>query len=117
MTFEQPPAIASWCLVNLSDPDEGLLGDMFEEYQRRQSRRWYWRQVAIAIVVGFGRDVWNHKLETIRAIFTMLVALGVGARAVVDPLIWFAHATFDRGWSLPPASWTDPLVWMAAGLF
>jgi hypothetical protein len=117
MTFKQPPAMASWCLVNLSDPDEGLLGDMFEEYQRRRSRRWYWRQVAIAIVVDFGRNVWNHKLETMQAIFTMLAALGVGARAVVEPLIRLAHATFDRGWSLPPASWTDVFVWMAAALF
>ncbi len=37
MTFRQPPAAASWCLVHLSDPDEGLLGDMIEEYRRRQS--------------------------------------------------------------------------------
>jgi hypothetical protein len=32
MTIKRPPPIASWCLVNLSDPDEGMLGDMFEEY-------------------------------------------------------------------------------------
>ena len=53
MTFKQPPAIASRCLVSLSGPDEGLLGELFEEYQHRQSPWWYRRQVAIAIVVGF----------------------------------------------------------------
>lgn len=117
MTLEQPPAIASWCLVHLSDPDEGLLGDLFEEYQRRQSPGWYWRQVAIAIVAGFARNVWNHRLETTQAALTVVAALGVGARAVIEPLLQLSGALFGRGWSLPPASWTDPFMWMAAVLW
>jgi hypothetical protein len=117
MTFKRPPAIASWCLVHFSDPDEGLLGDMFEEYQHRQSRRWYWRQVAIAIVVGFARNVWTHKLETLQAMFTVTTALGVGARAVIEPLMRLASAIFGRGWSLPPGSWTDVFMWLASALW
>lgn len=117
MTFRQPPAVASWCLVHLSDPDEGLLGDMFEEYQRRQSPRWYWRQVAIAIVVGFTRNAWKHKLETMQAVFTVLAALGVTARVAIEPVMFLSGVVFGRGWSLPPGSWTNVFMWVASALW
>lgn len=117
MTFKEPPALASWCLVHLSDPDEGLLGDMIEEYQRRQSPRWYWRQVAIAVAVGFIRNAWKHKLETMQAVFTVLAALGVAARVAIEPVMGLSGAIFGRGRSLPPGSWTDVFMWLASILW
>jgi hypothetical protein len=117
MTFRRPPAAASWCLVHLSDPDEGLLGDLIEEYQRRQSRLWYWRQVAITIVVTFARSVWSHKLEAVQAVFTAMSALALGAHVVVERGMWLAGTLFGRGWSLPPASWTSVFTWIEAGLW
>jgi hypothetical protein len=100
MTFRQPPAIAFWCLVNLSDPDEGLLGDLFEEYQHRHSRWWFWRQVAIAIVVGFARNVWTHKLENVAGgLHTVQAALGLGAQSIIAPVMLAAGSIFGRGWS------------------
>jgi hypothetical protein len=117
MTFRRPPAVASWCLVNLSDPDEGLLGDLTEEYQRRQSRIWYWRQVAIAIVVTFARNVWSHKLETLQAIFTAMFAMMVTARLVREPVMWLLGTLFRRGWSLPPESWSSVYTWIGAALW
>jgi len=34
-------------------PDEALVGDIVEEYERRQSRFWLWRQVAVAVLFAF----------------------------------------------------------------
>jgi hypothetical protein len=117
MTFKQPPAVASWCLVHLSDPDEGLLGDLIEEYQRRQSPIWYWRQIAIAIVVNCARRIWTHKLETMQAVFTALAALGVAARVVIEPAMLVLGTLAGRGWTLPPGSWTDPYMWITVVLW
>ena len=117
MTFRRPPAAASWCLVHLSDPDEGLLGDLTEEYQRRQSPLWYWRQVAIAIVVTFTRSVWSHKLETVQAVFTAMSALTLAVRVIVEPGMWLAGTLFNRGWSSPPESWNSVFTWIDAGLW
>jgi hypothetical protein len=97
MTFRQPPAIAFWCLVNLSDPDEGLLGDLFEEYQHRHSRWWFWRQVAIAIVVGFARNVWTHKLENVAG--GLHGAGGTGPRRAIH------HRTGDAGGGVDLRPW------------
>jgi predicted Kef-type K+ transport protein len=33
--------------------DEALIGDIIEEYQRRQSRSWLWRQVAVVVLLAF----------------------------------------------------------------
>jgi hypothetical protein len=54
MTPSQPPAVASWMLRHLvlGDRTEALEGDLLEEFQRRRSSAWYWRQVAGAIL-GF----------------------------------------------------------------
>ena len=37
--------------------DEALVGDILEEYERRQSRAWLWRQVVVAVLLGmpYGR--------------------------------------------------------------
>ena len=37
--------------------DEALVGDILEEYERRQSRAWLWRQVTAAVLLGmpYGR--------------------------------------------------------------
>ena len=32
--------------------DEALVGDIVEEYERRGSRSWLWRQVAVAVMFG-----------------------------------------------------------------
>lgn len=117
MTFRRPPATASWFLLHLSDPDEGLLGDLIEEYQRRQSPIWYWRQVAIAIVVGFARSFWSHKLETVQAVFTAASAMIVGVRVIIAPGMWLIGTLFGRGWAPPPASWASIFTWIDCALW
>jgi hypothetical protein len=43
--------------LRLGDKNEALLGDLYEEFKRRHSAAWYWRQVLAAILVGFIREV------------------------------------------------------------
>ena len=45
------PAVAV-ALLQLCCRDEALVGDILEEFDRRQSRTWLWRQVAAAVVFG-----------------------------------------------------------------
>ena len=37
--------------------DEALVGDILEEYERRRSRGWLWRQVAVAVMFGFPHGI------------------------------------------------------------
>ncbi len=49
-----PPALATWMLKHLvpGEGNEALEGDLLEEFQRRRSASWYWRQV-LAAILGF----------------------------------------------------------------
>ena len=47
-----PPQFATWLLLRLSCRNEALAGDLREEFQRRPSKFWYWRQVLVAITVN-----------------------------------------------------------------
>jgi hypothetical protein len=54
MTTRTPPRLATWLLKHLgpSYQNESLVGDLFEEYQLNRTRSWYWRQTAVAILLG-----------------------------------------------------------------
>jgi len=47
-----PPTMATWVLEHLvlGDRNEALEGDLLEEFQRRRSATWYWRQVLGAVL-------------------------------------------------------------------
>jgi len=55
----QPPALALWLLLHLRrDPDrEALAGDLVEQYVERRSPRWFWKEVAIAILTGLWSEL------------------------------------------------------------
>ena len=78
----QPPALATWLLehVHFSNTDEALAGDLLEEFRRRRSVAWYWRQVLVAILVGFGNEVRTHRVLAIR---TSLIGLAVSSGTTV----------------------------------
>jgi hypothetical protein len=69
-----PPATATWLLKHLvlGRRNEALEGDLLEEFQRRRSADWYWRQ-AIGAVLGFSN---------------LLRAAWVTASAVVFAAVW-----------------------------
>jgi hypothetical protein len=64
MISTHPPMVATWFLKQLgSGPNnDALLGDLIEEYGQGRSRIWYWRQVLIAIVVSFCKEIGAHWL-------------------------------------------------------
>jgi hypothetical protein len=47
---------------------ESLVGDLLEQYPRRRSAAWYWRQVITTIMVSGARDISAHKLLAVRAV-------------------------------------------------
>lgn len=57
MTEERPPALATWLLKRAASENEALVGDLLEEYRRRRSAVWYWRQVLTTVVVGRSKAV------------------------------------------------------------
>jgi hypothetical protein len=65
-----PPSLATKLLESLVPlrTSEALLGDLIEQYQGGRSRRWYWRQVILALVISAGREARTRKLQAIRAV-------------------------------------------------
>jgi hypothetical protein len=92
--------------------EPAIAGDLIEEYQARQSRLWYWRQVVIAICACSGARIWDHKWLAIRAVATGWVFASIvirfGMRDIVHPW-WDAVA--------PPALYPviASLPWLANG--
>jgi hypothetical protein len=72
MKPSKPPAVASWMLRHLVlvDRTEALEGDLLEEFHRRRSAGWYWRQVWGAIVASIAGELRQHwKLLSLEAVF------------------------------------------------
>jgi hypothetical protein len=88
MKSSEPPALATWLLehIRFSNTDEALAGDLLEEFTQGRSGAWYWRQVLLAIVVGFGKEVRIHWILTIRATIIGL-AVSTGASMLLHFLI------------------------------
>jgi hypothetical protein len=67
MTTSHPPVVASW-LLECFCPDPGLAGDLIEEYARRQSALWYWKQAVMAVGAYSTSQIREHKWLAVRAI-------------------------------------------------
>ena len=50
MTRHEPPRLAATLLRRLALDNEPLAGDLVEEFRRRQSTAWLWRQLIVALV-------------------------------------------------------------------
>jgi hypothetical protein len=95
MTICDPPRMATSILKRFaSAPDEPMVGDLFEEYQRRRSTLWYWFQVLAAIGVGAWHDLRPHKFVAVGAILT-------GAVIVDGPFLILISTPAARFASLP----------------
>jgi hypothetical protein len=92
MKSSVPPALATWLLehIRFSNTDDALMGDLLEEFSHRRSPAWYWRQVLVAIVVGFGKEVRIHWLLAIRAAMIGLV-VSTGATVLLHFLFVTLH--------------------------
>jgi preprotein translocase subunit SecY len=56
MTEMRPPFLATWLLKHAARGNDALIGDLFEEYRRRHSVVWYWRQVLTTVIVSLSRE-------------------------------------------------------------
>jgi hypothetical protein len=65
--LRRPPAAAVWLLRNLCSKTyaESLGGDLLERFHQGQSEGWFWRRVAIAILVSASWD-WHLKSAIFR---------------------------------------------------
>jgi hypothetical protein len=94
MKSSVPPVFATWLLKHLSfsNTDDALVGDLLEEFSQRRSAAWYWRQVLVAILVGFGKTVRHHWALVIRA-----VACGFAVGNIAALVLRFIIVTAPRG--------------------
>ncbi|HXN24406.1 MAG TPA: hypothetical protein VOA41_16825 [Candidatus Dormibacteraeota bacterium] len=70
MKSSQPPSLATWFLEHLvpGGKNEALAGDLLEDFRRRGSVAWYWRQVIMAILVGFSKELRTRWIGIVFAI-------------------------------------------------
>ncbi len=109
MTSERPPAVASWLLERFC-ADPGLAGDLIEEYGRRRSVSWYWKQTAFAFGAYSTAQIREHKWLTLRAIATGYVIWYVFNTVLLKGVVrpWMApDTTLVKGayWVLMYALW------------
>lgn len=71
-----PPRLAALLLKHLA-ANEPLEGDLHEEYLAGRSAAWYWRQVAVAVVVEPMRHVDPHDIFAPQSMFMQLVMIGL----------------------------------------
>ncbi|TAM81535.1 MAG: hypothetical protein EPN47_12335 [Acidobacteria bacterium] len=75
MTKSKPPALAAWMLEHMQwgGRNEALAGDLLEEFQRRRSASWYWRQVMGALVASVAGELRQHwKLLGLEAVLVLV---------------------------------------------
>ena len=87
MSDKRPPVVATWLLMVLGRREhlESLAGDLWEEYQQRPSRIWYWHQALTSIAVGAKGNFLMKHLS--RAMQLLGVALLLSAFLLSNLLI------------------------------
>lgn len=108
-----PPALARW-IVRCLYPQrhrEALIGDLLERFREERTNSWFWRQVVLAILIGYANELRLHSAEI------SLATLGTG-------LIWcfpwtglfpIAEATTSTNW-VAQARWLPVIEIVTAAL-
>ena len=116
MTQLKPPALASWMLRHLvlGDQTEALEGDLLEEFQRRGSVAWYWRQVFGAIFASFTNEVRADWVMVWTVLFTLawtycLYAIPIVGWPVPMPIL------FRLNHFLEAHGYYGTFIWYASG--
>jgi len=110
-----PPTTATWMLKHLvlGKRNEALEGDLLEEFQRRRSLGWYWRQVLRAVLLSFSNALWSGWA----VIWTVLFA-GFWVCGLYGTTLLTAHLPFQRAFSdwLRLEPYHGYPIWMAEGI-
>jgi len=79
MTLKQPPRIATWLLKQLGcgPNQDAVLGDLAEQYTRKGSDMWYWRQTLKAIPVSFLREIQGSRIPVLQVLGITLLTLAL----------------------------------------
>jgi len=120
MMRKAPPRLATWLLHRLAVGRhcESLEGDLIERYARGRSNLWYWREVAMAIVIArsHASRAWRPRLRItiIKSCLHLLTELTVvlGATTLIDR----SRHTQDWHDMLSPTFIATMTVLMAIGL-
>lgn len=117
MTIAIPPRVATWLLRRLAGgpQPEAVLGDLIEQYQRRQSDAWYWRQTVASIAAGAVHDLREHYVFVVRAIAVWYL-LAWPAAAIAETVHgWFGveiwNWTVVQGWDTVRSLWFGRPRW------
>jgi hypothetical protein len=88
-----PPKVATWLLQRLGVGwhSESLAGDLIEQYAEGRSRLWYWRQVAVAIVVTRARAFRTRSWPAAMRVFYHLVTEMAVVLAIVSAIDQSRH--------------------------
>ena len=66
--MKRPPALATALLNGLGPEHQPAVGDLVEQYARRQSRRGYWRQTLALLLTVSLRNLGRHPWIAMRAV-------------------------------------------------
>jgi hypothetical protein len=108
MRSSKAPALATWLLEHVvpGDRSEALAGDLLEQFGQGRSVAWYWRQVLVAIFLGFWKEL--HVLW-VAAGFTIVWIFAASPR-------WLIYIFRSRPFQAL-FGWSVTLKWPARGTF
>ena len=82
-------SVAGTWLLDRFCGEPAVAGDLLQEYHRRQSALWYWKEVACAMCAYSASTIWEHRWLALRSIATgwifTQVVIRVGMRDIVHP--------------------------------
>lgn len=87
MTSQHAPAVATWLLERFC-ADDGLAGDLMEEFRGGRSLTWYWKQAVVAVLVYPISQIREHKWLAVRAIATGLAIWYVLNTMFLKGVVW-----------------------------
>lgn len=128
MSALEPPRLALTLLHRFGPDNEALAGDLVEEFDRRRSRLWFWRQVVAAIAIaGFRRPQEIRPLHLVDQRITPLRTLPSRALVPLNTLNLTASPIHGYGGLsivfivmlatiVQPALWTLAMIAVLLGI-
>ncbi len=88
MTFQLSSVVGTWLLDRFCG-EPAVAGDLLQEYRRRRSALWYWKEIVCAMCAYSASTIWEHKWLALRAILTgwvfSMIVIRIGMRDIVHP--------------------------------